>query len=42
MAASGQGAGTGIQEKIEQQESLINNIGLRYEVKFSSDKEVGN
>ena len=30
MAASGQGSGAGIQEKIEQQESLINNIGLRY------------
>lgn len=29
IAASGQGTGAGIQEKIEQQESLINNIGLR-------------
>ena len=30
MAASGQGGGAGIQEKIEQQESLINDIGLRF------------
>ena len=31
LAASGQGTGGGINERIEQQESLINNIGLRLE-----------